>query len=118
MTYADVVSPGHPPIERFWECPLQCGVRKRTMRGGNISVTHQCRERSGLDVPLQQAGRYGLIKPAHHVVHVPRGDMSNGDPVQQRGNMAVHAYRPDGSHDTVVFAPPAGARAKGENARG
>lgn len=114
MTYAGVMT-YNPPIERFWECPLQCGTRKRTVKGGTITVTHQCPERGGLDVPLQAAGRHGLIGRPHHVVHVPRGDYTNGDLIHPSGRMAVHAYRPDGSHDTVVFAPTARASGLGED---
>jgi len=117
MTYAGGVS-AHPPIERIWACPLGCGVRKRTMVGGTISVTHQCNLKSGLDVPLQQANRHGLIGRAHHVIHIPRGDMSNGDVVQAGGMMAVQSHRPDGSYDTVVFAPPARTTAGGKDLHG
>jgi hypothetical protein len=64
-------------------------------------------------VPMQEAGRHGLLHRAHHIVHVPRGDYIRGETVgrdQQHGIMAAHAYRPDGSHDTVVFAPTATSR--------
>lgn len=71
---------------------------------------HQCSAHGGVDIPLQQANRYGLIGPAHSIALVDRGDYVGRERVQHGGTMAVHARRPDGSHDTTVFAPTAAGR--------
>lgn len=95
---------------RVWECP-SCGFRKRTTQPGAITPMHPCSEHDGLDIPLQQAGRHGTVGPAHKIKVIERGDWVGAEQVQHGGIMAVHSYRPDGSHDTVVFAPTATAAA-------
>lgn len=104
---------------RWWWCPLQCPTHRKTTEPGVITPMHQCPERGGLDVPLQQGNRYGL-KKRNHVELVSRGDYMNGalwhrDDTGRRGIMAAHLHRPDGSFDTTVFAPAAGAVGRGEN---
>ena len=115
MSYADGVDQIDRPTVRFWECPDGCGERRRTIRGGVITPMHRCPEHNGFDVPLQQAGRHGLLAPAQHIRFVDRGDMSNGDDVQLGGKMAVHSIRSDGSYDTIVFAPCARGTGRGES---
>lgn len=62
----------------------------------------------GLQVPYQEADRHGVVGARLHLRAVQRGDMSNGDELPNKaGVMAVHAVRPDGSHDTYAYAPTA-----------
>ena len=59
---------------------------------------------------MQEADRHGIVGPAHHIRLIERGDWIGRERTQHGGVMAVHSERPDGSHDTRVFAPAATAR--------
>ena len=106
MTYHDPMDP-----TQVWECP-GCGLRKRTTNPRTTSVTHPCPRHHLIDVPLQRADRHGIIGTPHHIRLIDRGDWIGSDLVQHGGTMAVHAERPDGSHDTIVFPPTATTHAR------
>jgi hypothetical protein len=57
-------------------------------------------------MPLAPADRHGLTGRVHHRV-IERGDYIGSERVAHGGVMAVHSERPDGSHDTHVFAATA-----------
>lgn len=69
----------------------------------------------GVDIPMQAADRYGISGERHHIELIERGDYLRGERPDHGGIMAVHANRSDGSHDTVVFAAPAGSRLDGRS---
>lgn len=75
---------------------------------------HRCPEHNGIEVPLQEADRHGIVGLANHVETVERGDYIGDEQLQHGSVMAVHSKRPDGSHDTVVFAPTSTGRATEE----
>jgi hypothetical protein len=72
------------------------------------TVMHTCPGLAGLSVPLQPEG-----SRVRHVV-VEREDYVGSEDVQTDDNgrpvMAVLTERPDGSNDTVVYAPAARGR--------
>lgn len=92
-----------PPV-RVYECP-SCGHRQTSR--ALLGVIHSCPQLGGITAPMQLADRYGIIGDAAHHRLVERGDWIAGEAVQHGGVMAVHTERPDGSHDTLVFAPTA-----------
>ena len=99
---------------RMWECP-GCGHRKQTTNPKTVSVTHPCPEHGGVSVPLQLADRHGIIGEVHDIALVEREDYIGDEVVPHGGTMAVHARRPDGSHDTIMFVGTALVDARGED---
>lgn len=96
---------------RHWECP-DCVAQHVTTAPGVITPMHNCRGHAGMLVPYVQAFPGRLNAPRRHLRVIERGDYTNGDKgLRQDANgrvaMAVHTERPDGAHDTHVFAPRA-----------
>lgn len=93
--------------EQHWQCP-SCGHQHVTQTRQVITPLHACPKWNGLAVALVQAAQAGAVR--HRVIvredyiGTEQGIVygPNGQPVS-----AVHTERPDGSHDTHVFAPVA-----------
>ena len=97
------------PPPRDWECP-RCTVTDRTAHDVTNRF-HFCRGMAGLEVPLVPKNSGARL------VAVEREDYVGGELVQTDGNgrpvTMVRVERPDGSNDTVVYAPTALARIQG-----
>ncbi len=91
-----------------WHCP-ECGLVERTRPLPNR--WHPCRKLR-LDAPLQRRGG-----PIGRLRVVEREDYIGTEKVQLVGEskrpvMSIRTERPDGSNDTVVFAPVATSNAR------
>ena len=96
-----------PPVV-LWECP-SCGLRDQTREARPHSRMHSCKTLAGLTTPMQRVERFDQLRLHHRVIE--RGDYVGAEIVRLDGNqrpvMALHTERPDGSHDTTVYAPTA-----------
>lgn len=94
-----------PP--RDWECS-RCTVTDRT--GHNVmNRFHSCVGLAGLTAPLVPAGSGAQLVAVEREDYIGREDVlydGNGRPI-----MSVLVKRPDGSNDTVIYAPTAHGRA-------
>ncbi len=101
------------PPTRYWSCP-SCTAQHVTHLAQAHTPLHPCAGRLGVLVPYVEVHPGRLVKPAdrrHHRV-IERGDYQGTErglryDANGRPYMAVHTERPDGSHDTAVFAPAA-----------
>jgi len=100
------------PTEKWWQCP-SCGYQHTTDTPGQVvTPLHACPHWAGLAVALVEVHSNHETPRARHRL-VMRDDYvgreegivwgPGGAPIS-----AVHTERPDGSHDTHVFAPIAG----------
>ncbi len=95
-----------------WECP-SCGHRDVTEVPQPHTRMHACPAQKGLTVPLVETERE-LVGVRHVPVErddyegTERGLVHDGE---GKSVTAIHTERPDGSYDTLVFAPVASVRA-------
>lgn len=103
------------PPERYWDCP-SCTAQHVTRIVRAHTPMHPCPGALGVLVPYTEAHPGRLLRPTdrrhHRIIH--RGDYQGTErglrfDTDGRPVMAVHTERPDGSHDTHVFAPAAAA---------
>lgn len=98
----------------YWECP-SCGLQDVTHNPKPHTRMHSCDLFAGFSMPMVKVdNNHGLDRSKVRHRMIERGDWV-GQEVgvathEGRAIMAVHTERPDGSHDTVVYAPTAVSR--------
>lgn len=94
------------PPPRQWECP-HCWERDVTPWDAQNRF-HDCPALAGITAPMIPAGSGARVRTVEREDYVGTEDVQyddNGRPI-----MSVITERPDGSNDTIVFAPTAHVR--------
>jgi hypothetical protein len=89
-----------------WECE-RCPALDQTNVAGVHTRFHRCAALGGAELPMivRGSGARVILREREDYVGAERVQLINGRPV-----MAAVTERPDGSNDTVVYAPVATGR--------
>ena len=91
-------------IDNFtdWVCP-ECGLKDRTRNAGPHTRMHTCPKLYGLTAPMVREGTKAHILAKEREDYVGTEKVTTDD--RGRPVMSIITERPDGSNDTIVFAP-------------
>lgn len=95
---------------RDWVCPA-CGLTDQTNQAGPHTRYHTCPKLRFLSTPMIPAGTSAKIVLRERDDYVGT-ELVQLDPERGRPVMALETRRPDGSNDSIVYAPAATGSAR------